>query len=215
MRLGEIHVFLRTFRRQESHLDAGKQEGCANLKHHIGAIVTCRSINPETDLYPRSHIFLDGCNTGGQTHVRGGTVRCAATASCKLLDLLVEDMNGMAEPNFVAKPVHGFHPLDGSHREVIERVALLIKCLAEVGMETDFILTRQSSRVLEERGRHGEGGAGADYDTGHRPVIWIVVGLDGTLGIFQDEFFILDAVVRRQAPFGFTKGHGATAGMES
>src|SRR5713226_10228082 len=90
-------------------------------------------------------------------------------------DLVVVDMDGMREPDIVAQPAQGLHPVDRAELEALERVAFLVEGLAEMGVKPDLVVPRHRRRLLEQRGGDGEGRAGRQHDLRHRAYGRVVI----------------------------------------
>jgi len=80
----------------------------------------------------------------------------AATGVGKLFDLILIHVNGVREPNIVPEPSERLHPLHGPLFHVIQGVAFLVQSLAEMGMQSDFMLSGESGRIFQQGGRDRE-----------------------------------------------------------
>ena len=74
-------------------------------------------------------------------------MRRAAAGRGELPDLVVVDMDGVREPDVVAQPAQRLHPVDRAELEALERVALLVQRLAEMGVEPDLVVAGERGRT--------------------------------------------------------------------
>jgi hypothetical protein len=139
----------------------------------------------------------------------------AAARRDDLGDLVVVDMDGVREPHVVAQPAQRLHPVDRTELETLERVALLVQGLAEVGVQPDLVVPRHRRRLLQERRGHGKRRTGRQRDLRHRADRRIVILLDDALTVLENGGFILDAVIRRRAALRFAERHRPAAGVEA
>ena len=108
---------------------------------------------PRPDLHAGRHVFLDRRDARAEPHVGAGAVRRAAAGRGEFPDLVVVDMDGVREPDVLAQPAQRLHPVDRPQLEALERVALLVQRLAEMGVEPDLVVAGQGRRLLQERRR--------------------------------------------------------------
>ena len=130
-------------------------------------------------------------------------------------DFRIVDVNRVGEPDIIAYPAKLLHQTRRTQFVLLEGKLLFVGGFSQVRVQTDLVLPRHlggfDHKVVGDR----EWRAGRQYDSGHRPVIRIMVGFNDALAVLEDGRFFFDAAIGRQATLGLALGHTAARGMKT
>ncbi len=120
---------------------------------------------------------------------------CAGKAS----DLVLVHMHRMGEPDVVAEPAELVHIGDRPLAEALQRVALLVDGLGQMGVQAHAMAPGDGRALAHQLGRDREGRARRQRDLQHGAGLGIMIGADHPLAVGEDIVLVLHAIVRRQA----------------
>ena len=118
---------------------------------------------------PAARYFLTGAIPDARRMLELGQWATPQPAAGEAADLGVAHVHRVGEPDVARDPAEPVHPLDRAHPEALERVALLVEGLREVGVEAHAPRAGERGGLAQEVGAHGERRARREDDAGHRP----------------------------------------------
>ena len=192
-----------------------QQESHAQFLQQAGAVVAGAAVHGQTNGNAQLQHFGNAGDTGGQLHVGDGAVCHAGAGLGQQAQFLVVEVDAVGIPYILTDPAQTRHVLQRTDALALEHEILLILGFAQVGVQTDAVLTGQDRALAQQLGGHGEGGAGGQRNAMHGAIGGIVILLDQTGAVGHNLVNGLHDTVRRQTAVLFAQIHTAAAGIHT
>ena len=127
-----------------------QQVGDADLLQEVRAVVAGASVHAQAHRNAHFQHLRDAGDAGGELHVRDRAVAYARPGLCQQLQFFRIEMNPVGVPDIIADPAQLLHVSQGTQADLLQRIVFLILCLAQMGMETDMVLTGQDGAFTQQ-----------------------------------------------------------------
>ena len=192
--------------------DTREQQSLARFVHHVRRVVAGAAVHTQTHGHTGVEHLADGGDAAGQPHVAAGAVGYAGAGGGVEADAFVVEFDAVGVPHIVAQPAQVLCVFGRGAVEFFAAVGDVVVVLGQVGVQAHALTlerTGQRGRFAHQVAAHAERRAGRHGHVDHRPVGCVVVLLDQTPGVLQDEVFALHHPVGWQAALRLAHTHTA------